>query len=97
MWNAVHAILNGFYLTLHNGKLVRRTVLGVAVYCQYVALEWAMAFATAMPPSIDAAAMIAAILTPTSALFAAAVKFYHDARVKENTSKDKENTSKDEA
>ena len=83
IWDSIHAVLSGFYLTLHRGKVIRRSVLYIALWLQYTALEWSMAFAAMQPMEADmvgVAAIIAAVLTPVSGLLAAAIKFYNDAR-----------------
>ena len=91
-WNIVHALMSGVWLQLQEGKIIRRMVLGIAAYLQYKAIVWAMVYATTLPAGtnvIDAAAMVAAILTPISGLFAAAIKFYSDGRKHDNTQEQK--------
>ena len=86
-WEIIHAVLGGFWFQLHEGKMIRRSILFLASYIQYITMVWAMNYINAIPPEADpigAAAMVAAVLAPASALLAAAIKFYSDTRNKEN-------------
>jgi hypothetical protein len=80
-WLVVDAITRGFYDQLHKGSLIRRGLLGIAAYMQVYALLWCFEYATTSTHDpLAIAAVIGALLTPVSALFAAAIKFYNDAR-----------------
>ena len=86
VWDSIHAVMQGFWLQLERGKVVRRIMLGLAAYLQYETMVWAMNYISNLPAEVDtvgAAALVAAVLTPASALFAAAIKFYGDTRKNE--------------
>lgn len=86
-WAIIHAVLGGVWFQLHEGKMIRRSILVLASYIQYITMVWAMNYINTIPIDADpigAAAMVAAVLAPASALLAAAIKFYNDTRNKEN-------------
>ena len=91
IWAVIHAFLAGIWIELHKGKVIRRSVLAIAAYLQYITMVWSMNFISNLPPEADAigvAAMVAAVLTPASALLAASIKFYNEARQNDTSHKD---------
>lgn len=80
-WLIIDAITRGFYDQLNKGHLIRRGILGIATYIQVYALFWCFEFAsTSTHDPLAIAAIVGALITPVSALFAAAIKLYNDGR-----------------
>lgn len=81
-WDWMSALTSGVWRLLDEGMLVRRVGLVWAAWLQCEALTWSYSFANEMNgiDGLGKAAIIAAVLGPASALFAAMVKFYGEGR-----------------
>lgn len=79
----VNDVMDIIFGWLNKGTIIRRVALGIAFYMQYTVIEWSMWYASHIPEGVsalDAAAIIAAVVAPSSTLLGAAIKFYNDAR-----------------
>lgn len=70
-----------FWDWLDNRGVIRRVILGVAMWMTWEVTHWAMAFAAVSArPGIDLAAVIAAVSAPATALSGYVFKAYLDSR-----------------
>lgn len=72
-----NAAIEPLWVFLHRGHIVRRIVLGVAVWMTWDSYHWAKMYAMTPDPNEF---IYAAVLGVPSALLAAAIKFYSDGR-----------------
>lgn len=73
----LNQFFNPFWIFLHNGHIVRRAVLFVAVWMTVDSYEWAKAYGS----TADANEwLVVAVMGVPSALMAAAIKFYNTGR-----------------
>lgn len=69
-----------FWDFVDNRGVIRRAVLGIAIWMTWQVSEWAMAFATNEEISMNTAAVIAAVTAPVVAFGGYAFKSYLDSR-----------------
>lgn len=88
--------LDGFWLQLEKGQVVRRLAFFGMMWMTYVTYMWAMGYIDGIETlSADHALLIGAILGPVSALQGAIIKFYAENPYKPNLMMEMEN-DKDE-
>jgi TRAP-type C4-dicarboxylate transport system permease small subunit len=70
-----------FWGWLDNRYIIRRVVLGITIWMTYISYTWSASFASSCDkPGLDIAAIIAAVLTPITALQAFIFKLYLDSK-----------------
>ena len=83
-WSVLNALMEGFWVLVHNGYIVRRAALAFSGYWSYKIILWAGAFITTAQASgmsgTEISAIIAAIGTPMGLFQGAIFKFYSDGR-----------------
>ena len=72
-----NAAIEPLWVFLHRGHIIRRGVLGFALWMTYDSYHWAKEYAMVDDPNQF---IYAAVLGVPSALLAAAIKFYNDGR-----------------
>lgn len=81
MTDIINSWLGKFWDWLDTRGVIRRAVLGVAIWMTWEVTHWAMAFAEhSVRPGVDLAAVIAAVSAPATALGGYVFKAYLDSR-----------------
>jgi hypothetical protein len=85
-WKILNESLEGFWVILDRGMVVRRASYVVMLYMTTYFINWSLHFAeTSTRTGTDIAAIIAAIGVPLSALQGVVMKIYSDSRTPTNT------------
>ncbi len=80
LWGVINAALDGLWVALSQGKIVRRTAFFYMIYLTHISYTFCFEAAEASGWDPITIAACFAILTPVSALQGAALKFYNDQR-----------------
>lgn len=73
-------IIERFWNWIDSRGVIRRVILGIAIWMTWQVSEWAMAFSTNEEISINTAAVIAAVSSPIVAFGGYVFKAYLDSR-----------------
>jgi hypothetical protein len=84
-WKILDESLEGFWVILDRGMVVRRASYVIMLYMTTYFINWSLHFAeTSTRTGTDIAAIIAAIGVPLSALQGVVMKIYSDSRTPTN-------------
>jgi hypothetical protein len=84
-WEAIHSVLRGIWTAVDEGQVVRRAAFFTMLYMTVHSYLWIVNFISmhSDKPSLELAAIAAAVLTPINALQGFIFKVYSSTRTEE--------------